>query len=933
DSICSTDIPKLITGTLPVGGSGTYSYKWQKSYDLAAAPSLIGGATSKDYTPAAAEADTFWIRRIVKDEGTSLTDTSKWVQINVTPAITGNLVGKDTTICYGQNPLILGPLNTGPSNGNGWYQYQWLQNLDNLNWPTSANATGTSNSASYDPPSLTSTTYYQRKITSGRCVNYSSSVKITVLPSITGNTMLSADTVICEGTIFNKLRASAPVNGQTGNYDYQWQDSVTSVIFQSTAVADIAATYVPDTSKFAVKEQIYFRRVVYSGPDSVCVSKTAPVLLTRWHKIKSNTISADQTICSGDTPANLTGAQPTQGDHINYQYQWQDSSKTATWTTLSTVTANSPYVPPALTDTTWYRRIVTSSKCTNTSNKIIIKVHDPITNNITEADTTICNGANPKKLRGKLPVGGNGIFAYQWYSSTDNFSSNNVSISASGTLKNYDPPALSTTTSYRREVISGACKTFSNASKITVLPSITANTITPDKPEVCFNTLPNPITGSPLTGGAGGSPTWIWQDSISGSPWAIIPGAASQNYTHTVSLVKQKWYRRIIRSGPFDCCIDTSAVAVIDTVKLPAATVTSVTDTTICNGSEVKLKVTLSGAKNWNLVYNENSTPVTVNNISSGKYTISRVPSAGSAMQTFIYSLSSLIDANGCSAVPAGLNGTRKANVYRVPVTNAGPDDEICGPVYTLRAVPSDGTGTWTFPSALLSGNTSLYNATVAIDSSFTTASVSHKFYWAELNGICASKDSVTITFDNRIDPVDAGTGEDIMSFDNATMVNATDLMPFETGLWSVETGSGDFEFPDKDSTYITGLSIGTNTFKWTVTNGRCTLNDLITFVVSKPVIPELISPNNDAINDTLIITGLDFVTQTIELTILNGAGTLVFSTSNKEGNSEWVNWDGKNSKGVELPEGTYYYLLKVTSGKVAGNVSRKSGFIILKRQ
>jgi flagellar hook assembly protein FlgD len=74
-------------------------------------------------------------------------------------------------------------------------------------------------------------------------------------------------------------------------------------------------------------------------------------------------------------------------------------------------------------------------------------------------------------------------------------------------------------------------------------------------------------------------------------------------------------------------------------------------------------------------------------------------------------------------------------------------------------------------------------------------------------------------------------------------------------------------------------------------------------------------------------------VTQTIDLTILNGAGTVVFSTSNKNGNDEWVDWDGKNSKGIEFPEGTYYYLLKVSSGKVSGRVSKRSGFIILKRQ
>ena len=134
DSICSNQIPKPINGTLPVGGSGDYTYVWQKSYNLLGAKDIIPGATAKDYTPTAAEANTFWVRRIITDNVTALTDTSKWVNIIVQPAITGNLVGKDTTICFNQNPLSLIPLNSGPSNGNGIYEYQWKQNNDNTNW-------------------------------------------------------------------------------------------------------------------------------------------------------------------------------------------------------------------------------------------------------------------------------------------------------------------------------------------------------------------------------------------------------------------------------------------------------------------------------------------------------------------------------------------------------------------------------------------------------------------------------------------------------------------------------------------------------------------------------------------------------------------------------------------------------------------------------
>jgi gliding motility-associated-like protein len=95
--------------------------------------------------------------------------------------------------------------------------------------------------------------------------------------------------------------------------------------------------------------------------------------------------------------------------------------------------------------------------------------------------------------------------------------------------------------------------------------------------------------------------------------------------------------------------------------------------------------------------------------------------------------------------------------------------------------------------------------------------------------------------------------------------------------------------------------------------------------------IPQGFSPNNDLINDVFKIEGLNQKDQTIQLSIVNGAGTEVFSTYSVNGDvSKWKDWDGKNSDGADLSEGTYYYLLKITSNK--GQVFRKSGFIVLKR-
>jgi hypothetical protein len=297
-------------------------------------------------------------------------------------------------------------------------------------------------------------------------------------------------------------------------------------------------------------------------------------------------------------------------------------------------------------------------------------------------------------------------------------------------------------------------------------------------------------------------------------------------------------------------------------------------------------------------------------------------------MTTFNYSFASLNDGNGC--VATSLTGTRKADVYHTPVADAGPDVEVCGPVCQLAAVPTFGTGAWSFPSQVLSGNASNPTTLVKIDSSFTTANVSYWFLWKETNWLCTSKDSVKIIFDNRIDTINAGPGGDIMTFDNIAKVDAYPLLSFESGLWSVVEGTGDFENNTASSTYVRNISIGNNIYKWSVANGACHLEDTLLFTVAHPVIPEGISPDGNGLNDAMKITGLDLTIQEADLKILNGAGTLVFTTSSRNGNV-WKDWTGEDSKGALLPEGTYYYLLNVTSIKT-GHVAKVSGFVILKR-
>jgi hypothetical protein len=777
DAVCSNKVPPKITGTLPVGGTPSYTYLWEKSYDQVTWIPLTNDADPVNYTPALPELVTVWYRRTITDQSlpTPLVDISKPVEIVVQPAITGNIIGKDTTICQGQNPDIIGsvPLIAAPSNGNGIYRYKWLQNsTDPGTWDTLLVATGALSTAkNFDPPVLVQDTYYKRYVQSGRCVDFSNSVKILVLPLITGNIITRSDSIICQGSTFVNLGASAP-GGGNNIYIYQWQDSTASSPWTSASGSNLASTYTPDTLNFTIAVQNrFYRRIVQSGLHNVCSHKSLPIRLTKYPKLRTNQIIAnlsDSVICSGSTPLPISGTAPTNGAGAgSYTYIWQQSTNGSLYTPAAGVNnaSSGNYQPVVLTDTTWLRRVVNSGVyksavvCTNTSLPVKINVHKPILNNNIRVLSdgiaqTLCNNQVPVQipvpLQGDPAVGGNGIFSYIWKISADN--SVFTTVSGPNSFPDYAPPALTATSYYKREVTSGACVNLSATTiTVTVLPEIANNILSGDV-KVCKDLAPGLITGASLSGGDGAY-KYLWQQSTDGGgSWIAATGTNNTSNYQPPALSNPLKYRRTVISGLNDCCTNTSDVFDISIDPLPVSPV------------------------------------------------------------------------------------------------DAGRDTSI-----------------------------------------FSAASIYHL---------------------NAINP---------------------DLVG-ETGIWTtLDNGTGTFDDATRYNTIVRKLSEGNNSFLWTVTRGPCSLTASVNvFVEGEYFIPQGFSPNGDTWNNTFVIEGLNKEDNWVDLSIVNGAGTEVFSTSNRDGQI-WKDWDGKNSKGLDLSEGTYYYMLKLTP-KSSSSLPTQSGFIILKR-
>lgn len=164
----------VISGQTPVGGSGTYTYQWQQSTDSSNWVNITGAISqSINFSPT----DTVYVRRVLASS--TCTAPSNAALITVQPALTNNIVLKDSAICIGAAaPTLTGTIPTG---GNGGYTYQWESSMNGgAVWQPIA----ATNTVNFTPPVPTATIQYRRCVSSNTCAgvqsNASNIVTITV---------------------------------------------------------------------------------------------------------------------------------------------------------------------------------------------------------------------------------------------------------------------------------------------------------------------------------------------------------------------------------------------------------------------------------------------------------------------------------------------------------------------------------------------------------------------------------------------------------------------------------------------------------------------------------------------------------------------------------------------------------------------------------
>ena len=218
---------------------------------------------------------------------------------------------------------------------------------------------------------------------------------------------------------------------------------------------------------------------------------------------------------------------------------------------------------------------------------------------------------------------------------------------------------------------------------------------------------------------------------------------------------------------------------------------------------------------------------------------------------------------------------TKPVNVNTTPgvtVSNAGPNQQICSNSTTLSAnLAIVGNGTWT----LVSGAGNIANAN-AFNSSVTNLGTgANVFQWTISNPGCTSTQSqVTITV-IPLPVADAGVNQQLCS--NNTVLTATG-----TGTWSIASGTGTFSSLTDPTATVTNLSVGVNSFIWTVAPPGCSpVQDIVDITVSSAVSIAVAGTNQQICSNSTTFDATLPIVGTGTWTLLSGNGTVSNVNSN----------------------------------------------------
>ncbi|MFQ8805394.1 MAG: hypothetical protein ACLR8Y_10150 [Alistipes indistinctus] len=353
---------------------------WESAASASGPWTKITGATGVSYQPGVLTATT-WFRRVT----TSATKTaySNTVCVTVVTTSPGSISG-DQKIEPSTTPAILQSV-TDPNATDGSGTVSWESSLNGDQWSTIAGTTG---QMSYQPGTLTQSTWFRRVFRSSTKTVYSNSVWVETVATTPGS--IDGNQTIEISTQPQLLQNVSLANTVAATHSYFWQSApASSGPWQTIAGAAetsyqpgplTATTLFPSRSHDARHYSLFQHCLRYGRHN-----------LSGFHFRRSEDREGTQpTVLSNSTSPSFSG-----GD---YSLSWESAvSASGPWTKIAGATGSS-YQPGALTATTWFRRVTTSATKTAYSNTVCVTVVTTSPGTIS-GEQTIETGASPTVLQ------------------------------------------------------------------------------------------------------------------------------------------------------------------------------------------------------------------------------------------------------------------------------------------------------------------------------------------------------------------------------------------------------------------------------------------------------------------------------------------------------------------------------------------------------
>lgn len=601
--VCYGSPAQPLTQTPASGGTAPYRYQWQRSNDNGTTWINIYRAANVTYNlPILVKTAMF--RRRVTDAANTVLYTNT-VTINVTAVLNAGTIGNSQSVCYGTVPGTLVQL-TSASGGTGQYTYKWEFSNDGSTWFVIQGVT----SSTYTPSVLTADTWFRRWVVDTNCGSVcGNTVKITILPA-----MVSAQ-LYDNQTIYNGNSGNINVAISGGTPPY-------TISFSRNGIAQApVSNYISGTniSTGILSTGTYSYNLLSVTDANGCFCQNLGVSIS---------ITVNETLFTSEVPDRFGYGAPCvlgtefetsangyikkvrlfshleeSGNHIIQLWVYNGSQYTLfagpyTWNFSSGIQD-------------WREYTFASPISVQANSKYII---------------SITTGTDP-----------NYYFA-QYLNFTS--STSNIFLHYLRGLYTYTlgdaPDKQYSASCYFRDVV------FEE--------TLTPGTIGSPQ-SICYNSVPSQLIGITSPSGGTGTYSYQWQGSTDNINWSNIPGANSSGYS-PAALTLSTYFRRSVTSGPYN-----AVTAPIFINVSPQYTLVQLhSDITIPNNSVTYFNVEISGGIGpYTVNYTRNGqNQNTISNYTSG----SRISTGVLTTGTYVYSLTSVSDAIGCSAQTLGTSIT-----------------------------------------------------------------------------------------------------------------------------------------------------------------------------------------------------------------------------------------------------------------------------------